>query len=244
MVQYYALLSVSLTSWAIFMAKLVNQTSTGVFIGYLTSPVLMVAVSALSLFVLPIPSKLPFGMLLLPQAGGVRFFYSVAYNCLSTTCIDTIYGTGGEDFRSVVGLVLGIILTMGLTLAPSLNSVVDKVKSILKGKATKSTLSDTKYMRDSTVDEFEMSALALSTSQHVEYPLIVKNLCKNYYSKTKTVNALKNFTFKLNSKSVFGLLGPNGAGKSTFLKIVCGSLKDFIGEVYIEGKAAQQIKDV
>ena len=56
--------------------------------------------------------------------------------------------------------------------------------------------------------------------------------------------ALKNFTFKLDSKSVFGLLGPNGAGKSTFLKIVCGSLKDFEGEVYIEGRAAQQIKDV
>ena len=66
MVQYYAILSVSLTSWAIFVAKLVSQTSTGVFIGYLTSPILMVAVSALSLFVLPIPSKLPFGMLLLP----------------------------------------------------------------------------------------------------------------------------------------------------------------------------------
>lgn len=48
------------------------------------------------------------------------------------------------------------------------------------------------------------------------------NLSKEYtarFNKQK-VNALNDFTFKVNEGEIFGLLGPNGAGKTTLIKIL------------------------
>lgn len=49
-----------------------------------------------------------------------------------------------------------------------------------------------------------------------------RNLSKEYttrFSKQK-VNALNDFTFKVEQGEIFGLLGPNGAGKTTLIKIL------------------------
>lgn len=45
--------------------------------------------------------------------------------------------------------------------------------------------------------------------------------------------AIRDISFEVKSKGVFGLLGSNGAGKSTTMNIICGVLNQTEGEVYI-----------
>ncbi len=59
----------------------------------------------------------------------------------------------------------------------------------------------------------------------------VQNISKDYGS----FRALHNLSFDVTAGEVLGLLGPNGAGKSTTVKILCGLLPDYRGEVIIKG---------
>lgn len=47
--------------------------------------------------------------------------------------------------------------------------------------------------------------------------------------------AIKDISFDIPAKGIFGLLGSNGAGKSTIMNIMCGVLKPTQGEVWIKG---------
>lgn len=58
----------------------------------------------------------------------------------------------------------------------------------------------------------------------------IKNLSK-YYGKTP---ALVDVNLSL-TPGIIGLLGPNGSGKTTMIKILNGLLRDYKGEVLIEG---------
>jgi len=63
-------------------------------------------------------------------------------------------------------------------------------------------------------------------------PIIsIKNLTKKYGSK----QVLKGINLEVNRGQVLGYIGPNGAGKSTTVKILCGLLTDYEGEVFING---------
>jgi ABC-2 type transport system ATP-binding protein len=63
-------------------------------------------------------------------------------------------------------------------------------------------------------------------------PIIsISNLTKNYGSK----EVLKGITLDIYPGQVLGYIGPNGAGKSTTVKILCGLITDFDGEVIIKG---------
>jgi len=63
-------------------------------------------------------------------------------------------------------------------------------------------------------------------------PIIsIKNLFKSYGSK----QVLKNISIDILPGQVIGYIGPNGAGKSTTVKILCGLISDFKGEVIIKG---------
>lgn len=59
----------------------------------------------------------------------------------------------------------------------------------------------------------------------------IKNVSKNY-GKT---NALNNVSFNLKEGQIVGLLGPNGSGKTTLIKILNGLLKDYRGDIKIDG---------
>jgi ABC-2 type transport system ATP-binding protein len=63
-------------------------------------------------------------------------------------------------------------------------------------------------------------------------PIIsIKNLYKNYGAKA----VLKDINLDVYPGQVIGYIGPNGAGKSTTVKILCGLLTDYEGEVTIKG---------
>jgi ABC-2 type transport system ATP-binding protein len=63
-------------------------------------------------------------------------------------------------------------------------------------------------------------------------PIIrIRNLNKFYGPK----QVLNNISLDINPGQVIGYIGPNGAGKSTTVKILCGLLSDYSGEVTVKG---------
>lgn len=64
--------------------------------------------------------------------------------------------------------------------------------------------------------------------------LKITNVTKKYHH----FKALNNVSMTLESGKIIGLLGPNGSGKTTLIKIINGLLKDYEGEVLVDGKNA------
>lgn len=62
--------------------------------------------------------------------------------------------------------------------------------------------------------------------------LKISNVSKKY----KSIRALDNVSMTLESGKIIGLLGPNGSGKTTLIKIINGLLKEYDGEVLVDGK--------
>ena len=62
--------------------------------------------------------------------------------------------------------------------------------------------------------------------------LNITNVTKKYHH----FKALNNVSMTLESGKIIGLLGPNGSGKTTLIKIINGLLKDYEGEVLVDGK--------
>lgn len=63
----------------------------------------------------------------------------------------------------------------------------------------------------------------------------VNHLTKSYRKGHDQLEVLKGIDLEINAGEVIGYLGSNGAGKSTTVKILCGILTDFGGEVNILG---------
>lgn len=63
-------------------------------------------------------------------------------------------------------------------------------------------------------------------------PIItVKGLSKSYGEKT----ALNNINIDVYPGQIIGYIGPNGAGKSTTVKVLCGIIQDYEGDVTVAG---------
>ncbi|ACL76266.1 ABC transporter ATP-binding protein [Ruminiclostridium cellulolyticum] len=64
----------------------------------------------------------------------------------------------------------------------------------------------------------------------------INSLNKRYGSK----KVLENVSLSLESGTIVGLLGPNGCGKTSMIKIIAGLIKDYEGQVLIDGKAPDE----
>src|SRR5512136_2785753 len=60
----------------------------------------------------------------------------------------------------------------------------------------------------------------------------LQSLAKPQY---RTVEAVRNLSFEMESGELLGFIGPNGAGKSTTIKILTGILFPSSGEVQVLG---------
>lgn len=64
-------------------------------------------------------------------------------------------------------------------------------------------------------------------------PIIkISNLGKQYDGKT----VLQDINLEIYPGQVIGYIGPNGAGKSTTVKILCGIIQDYMGDVWVKGR--------
>jgi ABC-2 type transport system ATP-binding protein len=64
----------------------------------------------------------------------------------------------------------------------------------------------------------------------------IKNLYKSYAHHP----VLKGINLEVYPGQVIGYIGPNGAGKSTTVKILCGLLSNFEGEVFVKGISVKE----
>jgi ABC-type Mn2+/Zn2+ transport system ATPase subunit/ABC-type Zn uptake system ZnuABC Zn-binding protein ZnuA len=71
------------------------------------------------------------------------------------------------------------------------------------------------------------------------YKIEVNELSTSYDRKT----VLSNINMVLESGKLYGLLGPNGAGKSTLFKSILGLVKYDSGEILINGKRVEEIRN-
>src|ERR1700722_4634050 len=68
-----------------------------------------------------------------------------------------------------------------------------------------------------------------------EWAIRVKNLRKEYPSRSGTVHAVSGIDLEIKQGECFGLLGPNGAGKTTTVEILEGLNQPTSGEVEVLG---------
>ncbi len=68
--------------------------------------------------------------------------------------------------------------------------------------------------------------------------LKVKNITKKFGG----VTAIKDTSFTVEKKEIYGLIGPNGAGKTTMFNIITGNYKANEGEVIFEDKLLNGLK--
>src|ERR1044072_8792251 len=59
-----------------------------------------------------------------------------------------------------------------------------------------------------------------------------------------TQKAVDDISFEIKQGSIFGLLGPNGAGKTTLLRMITGIFYPDEGEVILDGKKFDPLKDI
>lgn len=67
-------------------------------------------------------------------------------------------------------------------------------------------------------------------------PIIkLSNLSKTFLNGNQKNKVLKNINLEISPGQVIGYIGPNGAGKSTTVKIICGLIDTFKGDVQVAG---------
>ena len=59
----------------------------------------------------------------------------------------------------------------------------------------------------------------------------VRNLTKNYHTKTKEIEAIDNISFDINDNEIVSIIGPSGCGKSTILNILTNIDKPSSGSI-------------
>jgi len=64
----------------------------------------------------------------------------------------------------------------------------------------------------------------------------VRKIFKRY----KDMPVLLDLNFEIKKGTIFGYIGPNGSGKTTTIKIMTGLIRDFQGDVVIEGRSIRE----
>ncbi|MDE6195850.1 MAG: ATP-binding cassette domain-containing protein [Erysipelotrichaceae bacterium] len=72
--------------------------------------------------------------------------------------------------------------------------------------------------------------------------IVLKEVRKEYTSKKKTVEALKDVSLEIQEGEIFGIIGSSGAGKSTLLRCMNMLEKPTKGQIYIEGEELSCLK--
>ena len=73
--------------------------------------------------------------------------------------------------------------------------------------------------------------------------LRIENLCKNYKEKKNELSIIKDLNWELNEGDFVAVLGKSGSGKSTFLNLIGILDKADEGNIFIEGREVNSLKE-
>ncbi len=73
--------------------------------------------------------------------------------------------------------------------------------------------------------------------------LRIENLCKNYKEKKNELSIIKDLNWELNEGDFIAVLGKSGSGKSTFLNLIGILDKADEGNIFIEGREINSLKE-
>ena len=241
--------NVSQISFGIFLSTLITSSIYANLVGYLTSVLLILALSGISFSVFANPSMLPVGFYLLPHSAFVRFFYSVSFDCVVGNCPAGITSMTAETTRAFWALWVATIFYSVLAycvkkfkLVEYFTSKVAPAEETTAGTTSRQSISGD-FPNGVSIDNNVTTNLLESEETNkdfsdvraraAKYAVLSEHLTKVYPNGKK---ALVDFSIKIKKDKIFGLLGPNGAGKTTFLSILTGSLEKSSGVVYFEGE--------
>jgi ABC-type nitrate/sulfonate/bicarbonate transport system ATPase subunit len=66
--------------------------------------------------------------------------------------------------------------------------------------------------------------------------LEISELCVSYKSKNKLIKALGPINMNIEIGEIYALIGPSGCGKSTLLHVLSGIIKDYQGQILMNGE--------
>jgi ABC-type lipoprotein export system ATPase subunit len=73
--------------------------------------------------------------------------------------------------------------------------------------------------------------------------IVLENLCKTFYTRGESVEALKNADIVFQKGLFYGILGHSGSGKSTLLHLIGGMDRPTSGILYMESQDLTQLSD-
>ncbi|MBI9061980.1 MAG: ABC transporter ATP-binding protein [Marinilabiliaceae bacterium] len=73
--------------------------------------------------------------------------------------------------------------------------------------------------------------------------ITIRGLKKSFGRGNQTNEVLKGIDLDIPKGQIIGYIGPNGAGKSTTVKILCGIIKEYEGEIEVLGKCLTNESD-
>lgn len=73
--------------------------------------------------------------------------------------------------------------------------------------------------------------------------LELKNINLTYQTLDDEIKAIDNLTFNVQKGEFVSIIGPSGCGKTTVLSIISGLIKDYTGEVKIDGIISKNVND-
>ena len=71
----------------------------------------------------------------------------------------------------------------------------------------------------------------------------IKNLCKTFSTKDRTIEALEDISLTINEGEIYGIIGMSGAGKSTLVRCINYLEKPTSGTVIINGRDLSELND-
>ena len=239
--------NISQISFGIFLSTLISSSIYANLVGYLTSVLLILALSGISFSVFANPSPLPVGFYILPHSAFVRFFYSVSFDCVNDKCPKGIFSMSRESTISFWMLWVASLVYSVLAFVVKKYRLVEYFTS---QPAAEEPTTGVKTPRQSVTGDISSGVLSIDVTTNLldhqdsgketpsnldadKYAVLAANLTKVYPNGKK---ALVDFSIKIKKDKIFGLLGPNGAGKTTFLSILTGALEKTSGLIYFEGE--------
>lgn len=143
----------------------------------------------------------------------------------------------GYESQDIITL-LGVYAAVSFKLLPSFNRIMSNIQRIRAGIPVVNFIYDELKSTDSSDKNMNLINSNITKPMFLNSTIEIKNLNFSYkdigQSSKKTI--FENCNFKINKGEYIGLVGSSGTGKSTFLNIISGLIKDYEGEVLVDGK--------